>query len=54
MLPSEGEEMAKTLATLYDHGNDISETDALKICSDHLKGSWLGLATNDFELSVIQ
>ena len=45
----------KTLADIvYSHDKDIEKEEALRLCTDHLQGSWVGLDSSDFDISVFQ
>lgn len=39
---------------LFNHENDITKEDALKLCRDHMSGQWEKIGTDDLDLSVIQ
>lgn len=44
----------RQLSQIFKHENDISKADALKICSDHLKGSWAQITEDDLNMTIIQ
>ena len=45
---------AKTFADMFNHAGDLSKTEAIKILSDHLGGSWDNLTEGDLDMSILQ
>lgn len=48
------EEETPLFHKVYDHANDLSKTDALKLCSGHLQGLWTTSTEEDIDLTVFQ
>ena len=47
------DDQLKSISEMFNHGNDISKSDAIKLISDHIP-SWDNLTESDFEMTVLQ
>ena len=46
-------DLSEYIQKMFKHENDLSKEQALKLCSNHIRGLWKTCSVDDLDLSII-